>query len=475
MVVYEALKGLYEVDKTIGCGGFAKVKLATHLATGEKVAIKIMDKGILGADLPRVKLELKALQNLSHENICKLYQMIETESHFFIVMEYCSGGELFDHIIEKNRLTESESRMFFRQIISAVAYLHNLGYAHRDLKPENILLDKYQNLKLIDFGLCAKPDGGMTSLLATSCGSPTYAAPELVLGKQYLGSEVDIWAMGVLLYALLAGALPFDDMNIDSLYKKIVAGKYEEPSFMSKESLALIRIMLQTDPKKRIKVNDLLSHQWVTLGILDPVEFKSEDSKYYDGVCVKAMANHYQVSTEKMWNYINEWRYDYHTSTYLLLLNKRKQGCGVKLRNSSVKLPLDLSDSIKQNVVEPKVNNSHFNKRQPCSPRYQQQQTPDRVTNPTKIATPLQTSSPVPGFIEPKHSSIRKPMKRIRSPSFNDNSPIPVKKLTTCESIQNDTPDKTKGESTPTASSARKVFGSIERSFHRVVNVLTPR
>lgn len=105
--------------------------------------------------------------------------------------------------------------------------------------------------------------------------------------------------MGVLLYALLAGALPFDDMNIDSLYKKIVAGKYEEPSFMSKESLALIRIMLQTDPKKRIKVNDLLSHQWVTLGILDPVEFKSEDSKYYDGVCVKAMANHYQVSTEK--------------------------------------------------------------------------------------------------------------------------------------------------------------------------------
>lgn len=162
---------------------FCKVKLATHLATGEKVAIKIMDKGILGADLPRVKLELKALQNLSHENICKLYQMIETESHFFIVMEYCSGGELFDHIIEKNRLTESESRMFFRQIISAVAYLHNLGYAHRDLKPENILLDKYQNLKLIDFGLCAKPDGGMTSLLATSCGSPTYAAPELVLGS----------------------------------------------------------------------------------------------------------------------------------------------------------------------------------------------------------------------------------------------------------------------------------------------------
>lgn len=137
-------------------------------------------------------------------------------------MEYCSGGELFDHIVEKNRCTESESRMFFRQIVSAVAYLHSLGYAHRDLKPENVLLDKDQNLKLIDFGLCARPEGGIQSPLFTSCGSPTYAAPELVLGNQYLGPEVDVWAMGVLLYALLAGFLPFDDQHIDSLYKKIL-------------------------------------------------------------------------------------------------------------------------------------------------------------------------------------------------------------------------------------------------------------
>lgn len=135
MVRFAALKGLYETEKTIGCGGFAKVKLATHIATGEKVAIKIMDKNQLKEDLPRVRLELKALKTLSHEHICKLYQIIETPTHFFIVMEYCAGGELFDHIVEKNRLTESESRSFFRQILSAVAYLHSLGYAHRDLKP----------------------------------------------------------------------------------------------------------------------------------------------------------------------------------------------------------------------------------------------------------------------------------------------------------------------------------------------------
>ncbi|KAJ8983765.1 hypothetical protein NQ317_006097 [Molorchus minor] len=338
MVRYQALKGLYEVERTIGCGGFAKVN---HW---RKVAIKIMDKISLGDDLPRVKLELKALQTLSHEHICKLFQVIETDGHFFIVMEYCSGGELFDHIVEKNRLSESESRMFFRQIVSAVAYLHSLGYAHRDLKPENVLLDRYQNLKLIDFGLCARPLDGMDSPLYTSCGSPTYAAPELVLGNQYLGPEVDVWAMGVLLYALLAGSLPFDDVSIDSLYKKdsakFKAGKYEEPSFMSKESLRLINSMLQVDPKKRITVNKLLSHPWLTLGILDPVEVKMENSKCYDADCVNTMAKHHQVVADTMWDHLKKWKYDYHTATYFLLMGKKRRGSTLKMNSTAVRLPL---------------------------------------------------------------------------------------------------------------------------------------
>ncbi|CAH1998590.1 unnamed protein product [Acanthoscelides obtectus] len=446
MVRYQALKGLYEVDRTIGCGGFAKVKVGAHISTGEKVAIKIMDKAALDSDLPRVKLELKALQTLSHENICKLFQVIETETHFFLIMEYCSGGELFDHIIEKNRLSESESRMFFRQIVSAVAYLHSSGFAHRDLKPENVLLDKYQNLKLIDFGLCANPDGGMTSPLLTSCGSPTYAAPELVMGRQYLGAEVDIWAMGVLLYALLSGTLPFDDVSIDALYKKILSGKYHEPAFMSKESLSLLRSMLQVDPNKRITIKELLSHPWLTLGILDPVNFRGDDPKVYDKQCVEIMAKQHQIDPHTMWCKLKQWNYDYHTATYLILLMRKKR-----------QSPLKLSNNMASKIIWDSIYSS----------------TPETPAEKGAVSTPIcQVSTPTNGFVEP-HT--RRALKRVRSPIPEDKSPIPTKKLIK-DATRMCTPNKERSSDTVTTpGSARKVLGSIERSFQKVVNVLTPR
>ncbi|XP_029466760.1 maternal embryonic leucine zipper kinase-like isoform X1 [Rhinatrema bivittatum] len=154
---YEELLKYYDLYETIGAGGFAKVKLARHILTGEKVAVKIMDKTSLGDDLPRVKTEIEAMKNLSHQHVCRLYHVIETSKKIFMILEYCPGGELFDYIIAKDRLMEDEARIFFRQIVSAVAYVHSRGYAHRDLKPENLLIDEDQNLKLIDFGLCAKP------------------------------------------------------------------------------------------------------------------------------------------------------------------------------------------------------------------------------------------------------------------------------------------------------------------------------
>ncbi|KAB0405800.1 hypothetical protein E2I00_003515, partial [Balaenoptera physalus] len=189
-------------------GGFAKVKLAFHILTGEMVAIKIMDKNALGSDLPRVKTEIDALKNLRHQHICQLYHVIETANKIFMVLE--------------DRLSEEETRVVFRQIVSAVAYVHSQGFAHRDLKPENLLFDEDHKLKLIDFGLCAKPKGNKDYHLQTCCGSLAYAAPELIQGKSYLGSEADVWSMGILLYVLMCGFLPFDDDNVMALYKKIM-------------------------------------------------------------------------------------------------------------------------------------------------------------------------------------------------------------------------------------------------------------
>ncbi|KDR18291.1 Maternal embryonic leucine zipper kinase [Zootermopsis nevadensis] len=465
MVRYAVLKGFYELEKTIGCGGFAKVKLAMHTLTGEKVAIKIMEKAHLGDDLPRVELETKALKNLSHQHICKLFQLIETDTHYFIVLEYCSGGELFDHIVERNRLGEGESRSFFRQIVSAVAYLHNIGYAHRDLKPENVLLDKEHVVKLIDFGLCAKPKGGMDSHLSTSCGSPTYAAPELVVGKRYLGSEVDIWSMGVLLYALLCGCLPFDDNNIDTLYRKIISGRYDEPEWLSVGSKRLIKSMLQVDPKKRITVDKLVCHPWVTLGYDGPV---NKDSVYdlhvRDEECLNVMSQYYGMSSSELWLRLSSWKYDYDTATYLLLMTRKKRGLPVRLVTSSHHPFISRLVSscwmhllLKFYITE-------------CSPVIQIKKPGEGKEN----ERDARAGAPN-----------RRSVKRFRSPGLHDAaSPVPTKVSSRQGADRRNRPSTpvssstgTEGTETPNEPplSARKVLGSIERGLNRVRHVLTPR
>nr|XP_042127012.1 maternal embryonic leucine zipper kinase isoform X2 [Peromyscus maniculatus bairdii] len=274
---YDELLKYYELYETIGTGGFAKVKLACHILTGEMVAIKIMDKNALGSDLPRVKTEIDALKNLRHQHICQLYHVLETKNKIFMVLEYCPGGELFDYIISQDRLSEEETRVVFRQILSAVAYVHSQGYAHRDLKPENLLFDEYHKLKLIDFGLCAKPKGHKDYHLQTCCGSLAYAAPELIQGKSYLGSEADVWSMGILLYVLMCGFLPFDDDNVMALYKKIM----------------LIHL---------------------------------------DDDCITELSVHHRNNRQTMEDLISSWQYDHLTATYLLLLAKKSRGKPARLQ-----------------------------------------------------------------------------------------------------------------------------------------------
>ncbi|KAE8735831.1 SNF1-related protein kinase catalytic subunit alpha KIN11 [Hibiscus syriacus] len=195
-----------------------------------------------------------------HPHIIRLYDVIETTTDIFLVMEYVKSGELFDYIVEKGRLQEDEARNFFQQIISGVEYCHRNMVVHRDLKPENLLLDSKCNVKIADFGLSNIMRDG--HFLKTSCGSPKYVAPEVICGKLYAGPEVDVWSCGVILYALLCGTLPFDDENVPNLFKKIKGGIYTLSSHLSPGARDLIPRMLVVDPMERMTIPEIRQHPW---------------------------------------------------------------------------------------------------------------------------------------------------------------------------------------------------------------------
>ncbi len=215
------------------------------------------------SDKTRVEREIKILKLLRHNNIIQIYQIIQTRSNLYLIMEYSSGGELFDYIVLKRRLNELEACKFYQQIISGVEYLHKLHIVHRDLKPENLLLDYNKNIKIVDFGL--SNIYGKGELLKTPCGSPCYAAPEMISGKKYSGLMVDIWSCGIILFGMVCGYLPFDDQNNEVLYKKIANGDYKIPSFVSDKVKDLIKRILNTDPSKRFTIQQIKNHSWFNL------------------------------------------------------------------------------------------------------------------------------------------------------------------------------------------------------------------
>jgi len=208
----------------------------------------------------KVQREINILHLCTHPHIIRLYEVIDTPTDIFLVNEYVAGGELFDYIVSKGRLSADEARNFFHQIISGVEYCHFQKIVHRDLKPENLLLDANNNIKLADFGLSNLMRDG--EFLRTSCGSPNYAAPEVISGHLYAGPEVDVWSCGVILYALLCGSLPFDDESIPNLFKKIKSGMYSLPTHLSQLAKNLIPRMLEVDPMKRITIPEIRMHPW---------------------------------------------------------------------------------------------------------------------------------------------------------------------------------------------------------------------
>uniref|UniRef100_A0A8C9VNC0 non-specific serine/threonine protein kinase n=1 Tax=Scleropages formosus TaxID=113540 RepID=A0A8C9VNC0_SCLFO len=258
--------GFYDIERTLGKGNFAVVKLARHRITKTEVAIKIIDKTQLDSvNLEKIYREVKIMKMLDHPHIIKLYQVMETKNMLYLVTEYAKNGEIFDYLAGHGRLSEADARRKFWQILSAVEYCHNRHVVHRDLKAENLLLDGHMNIKIADFGFGNFFQPGEP--LATWCGSPPYAAPEVFEGQQYEGPQLDIWSMGVVLYVLVCGALPFDGPSLPVLRQRVLEGRFRIPYFMTEDCEHLIRRMLVLDPSKRLTVTQIKEHRWMALEV----------------------------------------------------------------------------------------------------------------------------------------------------------------------------------------------------------------
>ncbi|KAJ3257072.1 Protein kinase [Chytriomyces hyalinus] len=272
MIVHEGPRvGDFILTDTLGEGTFGKVKLGVHWRTGEKVAVKAIQKSKIKTvkQMNSVQREVRLMKLLKHPHIVDVKETLEDENEIFLVMEYASGGELFDYIAKQCQQDENMARVYFRQVVSAINYCHQNSIIHRDLKPENLLLDKDGNIKIIDFGFGNTFHRDRT--LDTYCGSPYYAAPEMVKGIPYTGPEVDIWSMGVILYALITGNLPFDSRDMPILYSLIAKGDYQRIR-TSDTANDLVSIMLVVDPTKRAKISEVIDHPWTNYGYTEKIQ-----------------------------------------------------------------------------------------------------------------------------------------------------------------------------------------------------------
>nr|XP_054587918.1 serine/threonine-protein kinase BRSK2 isoform X7 [Nothobranchius furzeri] len=266
---YANYVGPYRLEKTLGKGQTGLVKLGVHCVTGQKVAIKIVNREKLSESvLMKVEREIAILKLIEHPHVLKLHDVYENKKYLYLVLEHVSGGELFDYLVKKGRLTPKEARKFFRQIISALDFCHSHSICHRDLKPENLLLDEKNNIRIADFGMASLQVG--ENLLETSCGSPHYACPEVIRGEKYDGRKADAWSCGVILFALLVGALPFDDDNLRNLLEKVKLGVFHMPHFIPPDCQNLLRGMIEVDATKRLTLEQIQKHTWYLAGKNEP-------------------------------------------------------------------------------------------------------------------------------------------------------------------------------------------------------------
>jgi|UniRef100_A0A7S4G104 serine/threonine protein kinase len=261
--------GKYELGKTIGKGAFSKVKLATDTETGETYAVKIIDTAMLQkAHMEeQLKREIAIMKHLKHEHIIQMKEVLQTSKQIYIILELVSGGELFDKIVDAKKFDENTARKYFQQLVLGIYYCHQQSIAHRDLKPENLLLDGEGRLKISDFGLSnLQRTGDKATLLQTVCGTPNYVAPEVLKEHGYNGFIADIWSCGVILFVMLAGYLPFDDPNMNALFRKIEKGDYRMAKHFSPGASNLISKILVVNPQSRYTLDQIIADPWFRVG-----------------------------------------------------------------------------------------------------------------------------------------------------------------------------------------------------------------
>ncbi|XP_043998754.1 MAP/microtubule affinity-regulating kinase 3a isoform X11 [Gambusia affinis] len=439
--------GNYRLLKTIGKGNFAKVKLARHILTGREVAIKIIDKTQLNPNsLQKLFREVRIMKILNHPNIVKLFEVIETERTLYLVMEYASGGEVFDYLVAHGRMKEKEARAKFRQIVSAVQYCHQKHIVHRDLKAENLLLDADMNIKIADFGFSNEFTLG--NKLDTFCGSPPYAAPELFQGKKYDGPEVDVWSLGVILYTLVSGSLPFDGQNLKELRERVLRGKYRIPFYMSTDCENLLKRFLVLNPAKRGTLEQIMKDRWINSG------FEEDELKPYtepelditDQKRIDVMVG-MGYNLEEIQDSLAKMKYDEITATYLLLGRK-----------ASELEPSDSASSSNLSLAKPRPNSelngqspSHLKVHRSVSSNHKQRRYSEQVGQnvPPGMAHPKrsQTTTADNSAKDESGAQLRKPGSRAGLPSSpllgNANNPNKA-----------DIPERKKGATTATSNNS---------------------
>ncbi|XP_041535929.1 sperm motility kinase 2B-like [Microtus oregoni] len=328
----ESFHSQYIALKTIGQGGYAKVKLAYNRLTGTPVAVKVLRKKKLWC-YP-VMSEVDIMMMVNHPNIISLLQVIESEKRIYLVMELAEGQQLYQYIRKAGHLQEDEARGIFRQILSAVSYCHELGIVHRDLKPDNIMVDGNGKVKIIDFGLGTQVKPGQR--LSFHCGTYSFGAPELLRGKLYDGPKIDIWTLGVVLYFMVVGKVPFDAVSTRELRRQVVSGKYTVPSNLSEELQDLLSHLMTVNPKFRPTVTEVMTHPWLREDLeASPNPCEEMVPSLPDPAIVEAM-EYMGFQAKDIKDSLCQRKYNQTMASYCLLQGQALQGHGCTTRAQPV-------------------------------------------------------------------------------------------------------------------------------------------